>query len=124
MMAYLAETRAMMKLPMAGCVEIRRDANSLDTVFGEGIYMQCLPCGNELIDNAERSLFECESCGFTVTGEEANALATDYVRALSSVFVVEINAEPEIEIEEKKRGLLWRFLTLFGSRKKRRALTS
>ena len=86
-MAYLAETRALMNLPIGGCIEIRRDANNLDTVFGEGIYMQCLPCGNELIDNSERKLFECESCGYTVTGKEANSLATDYVRELSSLFV-------------------------------------
>jgi hypothetical protein len=122
-MAYLAESRAMMKLPISGCVEIRRDANALDTLFGDGIYMQCLPCGNELIDNAERSLFECESCGFTATGDEANALANDYVRALSSVFTVKVEEVEEVE-EEKKRGFLWRLLTLFGSRKKRSALTS
>ena len=119
-MAYLAESRAKMKLPIDGCIEIRRDANHLDTVFGDGVYMQCLPCGDELIDNTERSLFECGSCGFTVTGDEANALATDYVRALSSIFVIQ---SPKIE-EEKKRVFLWRLLTLFGSRKKRRALTS
>lgn len=118
-MAYLAESRAMMKLPVSGCIEIRRDGNQMDTIFGDGIYMQCLPCGDELIDNAERSLFECESCGFTVTGDEANALASDYVKALSSAFAIETE-----EVEEKKRGFLWRLLTLFGSRKKRRALTS
>lgn len=118
-MAYLAETRSKMKLPTTGCVEIRVDASSPDTMFGSGIYMQCMPCGDELIDNAERSLFECEACGYTVTGDEANALATEYVRALSSVFVVEVEKE-----KEEKRGFLWRFLTLFGSKRKRRALTS
>jgi predicted RNA-binding Zn-ribbon protein involved in translation (DUF1610 family) len=116
-MAYLAESRVKMKLPIEGCIEIRRDANHLDTVFGDGVYMQCLPCGDELTDNAERSLFECGSCGFTVTGDEANALATDYVRALSSIFVIH-------QKEEERKGFLWRLLTLFGSKRKRRALTS
>lgn len=116
-MAYLAESRAKMSIPIGGCVEIRRDTNNLSTVFGEGIYMQCLPCGDELIENEEREIFECPVCGFTVTGGEANALATEYVQALSSVFVIEVE-------EKEKRGFLWRLLTLFGSKRKRRALTS
>jgi len=116
-MAYLAENRAKMNLPIGGCIEIRRDANSLDTVFGEGIYMQCLSCGDELVENSERELFECGACGYTVTGDEANVLATEYVRALSSVFVIQTE-------EEEERGFVWRLLTLFGSKRKRRALTS
>jgi len=115
-MAYLEKSRSKLRIPAAGCVEIRRDVENLDTVFGYGIYMQCMPCGNELIENSERVLFECESCGYTVTGDEANVLANDYVRALSSVFV--------IKEDEKKRGLLWRFTTLFVSRKKQKVLTS
>jgi len=116
-MAYLAEQRRSLNVPALGCVEIRRDSSGGATSLGEGIYFQCLPCGDELSENPERSLFECGSCGYTMTGGEAKELAADYVRALTSVF--EIRTE-----ERKKRGIRWLLLILFGSRKKPRALTS
>jgi len=115
--AYLEENRSDMVIPAEGCVEIRRDVENLDTVFGYGIYLQCMPCGTEFIENSSRSLFECEACGYTVTGAEANALATNYVRAISSVFVIQ-------KEEKKRRGILWRFTDLFVSRKKQKVLTS
>ena len=116
-MAYLAEHRSEFNVPALGCVEIRRDPNGPDTSLGHGLYFQCMPCGDELVENDERSLFECGSCGYTMTGGEAKGLAADYVRVLSSVFSIQFE-------EKKKRGFRWLLATLFGNRKKPRALTS
>jgi predicted RNA-binding Zn-ribbon protein involved in translation (DUF1610 family) len=116
-MAYLAEHRGDLKVPALGCVEIRRDTEGQPTPLGEGLYFQCGPCGDELVEEEARSLFECGTCGYTMTGEEAQGLASDYVRALSSVFTIQ-------KEEKEKRGIKWLLATLFGSRKKRRALTS
>ena len=116
-MAYLAEHRKDLKVSASGCVEIRKDPDGHPSSLGDGIYLQCVPCGDELGENHDRSLFECGVCGYTATGDEARELAMDYVRALTSVF--------EIHVEKKKKkGILWLLAGLFGSRKKRRALTS
>lgn len=115
-MAYFAEERKKFTVPASGCVEIRRDVVDDRSVFGYGIYLQCIPCGYELVENPERVLFECESCGYTVTGSELNSLASDYAEALAAVFV--------LRVEKEKKGIRWLLRTLFGSRKKQRALTS
>ena len=100
-----------MKIPVEGAVEIRRDPES------GAVYVECVACSDELVENAERSLFECASCGHTATMAEMKELAAKYVEALSSEFGVCIE-------EKKRRGLRWLFTTLFGNRKERRALTS
>lgn len=111
-MAYLAEHRNRFKVPANGVVEIRADFDG-----GEpALYLQCAPCGDEMGTDADRSLFECGSCGYTMTREEANGLATEYVRALSSVF--------DVKQQEEKRGIRWLLVTLFGSKRKRRRLMS
>jgi hypothetical protein len=108
-MAYLASNRGFLRIPADGSVEIRREP-------GGGLYIWCIACSDELAANPERSLFECVSCGQTVTTAEADDLATEFVRELHSAF--------NIQIEEKRRGFWWLFTTWFGSKKRRRQLTS
>lgn len=122
-MAYLAEQRKNLKVSASGLVEIRKDPDGNPSSLGEGIYFQCVPCGDELTEDEGRSLFECGVCGYTMTGEESHGLARDYVRALVSVFDISEETK-ENEEKKKKRGILCLLAGLFGSRKKPRALTS
>ena len=108
-MAYLASTRNKLTVPADGVVEIRVE------LAGDGspsprVWLQCMPCGDELQENPERHLFECPECGYEMTFPEARLLAGKNVDALCERFGISTGSP--------KGGFLWRFLGLFVSKKR------
>ena len=102
-MAYLALHRNKLTVPADGVVDIRVE-------LGAKVWLQCLPCGDELRENSERHLFECPECGYEMTFPEAESLARRHVEAVQCRF--------HIPGETPRRGWLWRFLGLFVSKKR------
>ena len=109
-MSDLISNRKKFIIPADGaveiCVEMRGDSGESAKVF-----LRCLSCGDDLEERKEKSLFECPSCGFETTFHEAGLLAQGYVNALRNRFSL-----PELN---RRRGLLWRFISLFASNQKR-----
>lgn len=108
-MAYLASNRNKLTVPADGVVEIRVELIG-DASPKPRVWLQCIPCGDELQENPDRHLFECPACGYEMTFLEADQLAGKNVDALRDRF--------KISDGVPRRGLLWRFLGLFGSRKR------
>lgn len=108
-MAYLASNRGKFTVPADGAVDVRIELIG-ETTAGGRVWLQCMPCGDELQDTKERSLFECPECGYEMTYKEAGALAQKHVDALRSRF--------ELKDPSPRKGILWRFIGLFGSKKR------
>lgn len=108
-MAYLASSRNKLTVPADGAVEIRVEMVG-DSSPGPRVWLQCVPCGDELHENSDRNLLECPECGYEMTFPEAERLAVGAVDAIRGRF--------NIPVHVQKRGLLWRFLGFFGSKKR------
>jgi hypothetical protein len=108
-MAYLASSRNKLTVPADGVVEIRVELIG-DRSPTPRVWLQCIPCGDELQENSDRHLFECPECGYEMTFPEAGALAGRNVEAIHGRF--------DIPENPPRRGLIWRFLGLFVSKKR------
>jgi len=108
-MAYLASNRNKLTVPADGVVEIRVEMIG-DLSPGPRVWLQCIPCGDELQENPDRHLFECPECGYEMTFPEAEGLAGKSIDAMRVRF--------GIRADSPRRGLLWRFLGFFGSKKR------
>jgi predicted RNA-binding Zn-ribbon protein involved in translation (DUF1610 family) len=108
-MAYLASNRGKFTVPADGVVDVRVELIG-ETTATTRVWLQCMPCGDELQDNGERLLFECPECGYEMTYKEAEALAQKHVDALRAKF--------SLKDPTPRRGVLWRFIGLFGSKKR------
>lgn len=106
-MQYLVKKRKKIFVPANGSIEIRVDFESTD---GESprVWVQCSACGDEISENTKRKLFECPECGIEVTNAELNKLAQAQVDTIKQKF----------EINEERKGLIWRLATWFGRTKK------
>lgn len=108
-MAYLASSRNKFTVPADGVVEIRVEMIG-DLSPCPRVWLQCVPCGDELQENADRHLFECPECGYEMTFPEAERLAAGAIDAIRGRF--------NIQAYVPRRGFLWRFLGFFGSKKR------
>lgn len=108
-MAYLASNRNKFTVAGDGAVDVRVELIA-DIQSGTKVWLQCLPCGDELQENAERHLFECPECGYEMTFPEAGLLAKRHVEAICRKF--------DVQGDPPRRGFLWRFLGLFVSKKR------
>lgn len=108
-MSYLASNRNKLTVPADGVVDIRIELVA-DAMPRVRVWLQCIPCGDELQENPERHLFECPECGYEMTFHEAEMLAGRHVEAIRGRFA--------IPAQTPKRGLIWRFLGLFVSKKR------
>lgn len=107
-MAYLATNRGKFTVPADGAVDVRVELIS-DLATTAKVWLQCISCSDELRGVKERSLFECPECGYELTYREAAMLAQKHVDALRMRFDLK---------DPAKRGILWRFIGLFGSKKR------
>jgi ribosomal protein L37AE/L43A len=107
-MAYLAKIRKKFNLSAVGVVEIRVEL--ADDTVEPRVWLQCVPCEDEMLHHPARDIYECRGCGYEITKPEAAALAEQHVQALRRRFEM-----PDLN---PKRGLLWRFLGLFANRKR------
>jgi predicted RNA-binding Zn-ribbon protein involved in translation (DUF1610 family) len=108
-MAYLASNREKFTVPADGVVDVRVELVG-DLSPKARVWLQCIPCGDELQENKERSLLECPECGYEMTSGEAEALARKHVDALRERF--------NLRDIKSKKGILWRFTSWFVNRKR------
>jgi len=108
-MSYLAIKRNKFLVRPDGSVELRVELLS-DLSSEPRIWLQCASCGDELVEWSDRKLFACPECGHEITFPEIDVLGKKTATVLCERFGL-----PE---GYKKKGLLWRFLGLFGSKKR------
>jgi len=72
-------------------------------------WYQCVTCADRLEWRESERFFECLSCGYQLTAEEATILCDDTIRSVQTL----------ASITRKKRGFLWRLSRLFVGRTKR-----
>lgn len=108
-MAYLAANRGKFTVPADGAIDVRVELIS-DLATATKVWLQCISCSDELREVKERSLFECPECGYELTYLEADLLAQKHVDALRVRF--------DLKDPAQKRGIIWRFIGLFGSKKR------
>ena len=69
-------------------------------------WYQCLTCADRLSWENDQRFFECPSCGYQLTADEATILCDDAIRSVQAL----------ASLTRKKRGVLWRLLRLFVGR--------
>jgi predicted RNA-binding Zn-ribbon protein involved in translation (DUF1610 family) len=107
-MAYLASKRSKFLIKPEGATDVRVDM--VGDEKGPRIWLQCASCGDEMVESTRRDLFECPECGHEISFKEVDLLGQKYAAVICDRFGL-----PD---GYKKKGLLWRFLGLFGSRKR------
>lgn len=124
-MAYLAEHRNNLEIPAHGNVEIRVDFQSRTggKISQPNVWLQCMPCGRELVYTPDRNLYECPECSYELTWDELQNLCECQTKAMEEAFRMK-QPEDEAVVKEKKRGWLWRFIGLFVRKKAPKTLRS
>lgn len=111
-MADLVKYRERFLVRPQTAVEIRITYVSADETEGNGgllPWYQCITCGDRLEWIEDARLWECVSCGYQLTADEAVALCEMTIESVKKLG----------SMTRKKRGFLWRLSRLFVGRAKR-----